>query len=205
MGYPTGPRLAFTLRRVTYTHKTGNNVMEHLFSRWLTRAIAVSAVVVGCAGFATSSAWATFIDPLHGFCNGTLPAGACVDNGTNTPLGSNSSQFGFSISPGPQTGQLFLVILVPDNYSHPSAFAITGIHGGPANNLAISTTAILDPVNPLPWTSGFLDAYLGIAASPANPIGAYLPTTQVLDPGATGFFVYAANIGNTKIWESSSG
>jgi hypothetical protein len=38
---------------------------------------------------------------------------------------------------------------------------------------------------------------LGISASPANPIGAFLPSTQALDPGATGFNVYAANFGPT--------
>jgi len=183
---------------------TSNRAVQPLDrpSRWLARAIAVSAIVVGCMGFAVSSARADFIDPLHGFCNGTLPAGACVDNGTNTPLGSNSSNFGFSISPGPQTGELFLVILVPNNYSHPLSFAITGIQGGTANTLAIATTAGL--FSSTPWTSGFLDAYFGISASPANGIGAYLPTTQVLDPGATGFFAYVADIGQTKIWDNAN-
>jgi hypothetical protein len=46
-----------------------------------------------------------------------------------------------------------------------------------------------------PWTSGFPDTYLGISASPANPIGAYLPSTQALDPGATGFFIFQVNLG----------
>jgi hypothetical protein len=40
------------------------------------------------------------------------------------------------------------------------------------------------------WTTGTLADFLGITASPDNPIGAFLPATQALDPGATGFFVY---------------
>ena len=39
------------------------------------------------------------------------------------------------------------------------------------------------------WSSGRLDAYLGISASPANPIVAYLSSTQDLDPNATGFYL----------------
>jgi hypothetical protein len=39
----------------------------------------------------------------------------------------------------------------------------------------------------IPWTSYDLDAYLGISASPNNPIGAYLPSTIAVDPGATSF------------------
>jgi hypothetical protein len=41
-------------------------------------------------------------------------------------------------------------------------------------------------------------------ASPNNPIGAFLPSTQALDPGATGFFVYAANFGTTTLQSPSN-
>ena len=54
-------------------------------------------------------------DPLHGQCNGS-GGGACIDNGTNTPLG-NSTSFSFSISPPSQTGDLVLEVLVPNNKS----------------------------------------------------------------------------------------
>src|SRR5215813_11745813 len=151
-------------------------------------------------GLAASGARAAVIeDPLHGFCNAAAPA--CVDNSTNTPLGGSTS-FGFSISPGPQTGQLFLVILLPNNYATPASFSITGTQGGAANNLAISATASL--VSGPAWTSGDLDAYFGITAAPANPIGAYLPSTQALDPGATGFFAYVADTGTSKIWDNAN-
>jgi hypothetical protein len=144
--------------------------------------------------------WAdTVDDPLHGFCNGS--AGSCTDNGTNTPLG-NSTKFGFSISPGPQTGDLILDILVPNNYALPASFAITGTQCGTANNVACSGTATL--FSTTAWTGGSLAGYLGISGSPNNPIGAYLPTSQSLDPGATGFFVFQVDTGTSKIWDNSN-
>lgn len=143
--------------------------------------------------------WADVIDdPLHGVCNGA-GAGTCSDNGTNTPLG-NSTTFGFSISPGPQTGDLILDILVPDNYALPISFAITGTQCGAANNVSCSGTASL--FSSTAWTTGDLATYLGISGSPNNPIGAYLPTTQTLDPTADGFFVFQADLGTSKIWDN---
>ncbi len=44
------------------------------------------------------------------------------------------------------------------------------------------------------WTSGTLESFVGFPATPANPIGSYLPSTQALDPGATGFFVYQVDL-----------
>jgi hypothetical protein len=147
----------------------------------------------------------TLDDPLHGFCWGATPA--CSDNGTVTPTTTNPPNFGFTISPGPQTGVYLIMVLVPNNEAglNPSLlnFAITGTQGGTSDTSAISSTASL--VSGTAWTSGQLDTYLGIAASPANPIDAYLPSTQngvngsAKDPGATGYFVYEANLGMTKI------
>ena len=82
-------------------------------------------------------------------------------------------------------------MLVPNNEdSSPSklSFALSG---------TLSGTATL--FNTSAWTSGKLDSYLGISANPANPIGAYLPSTEKLDPSATGFFVYQANLGTTTL------
>jgi hypothetical protein len=70
---------------------------------------------------------------------------------------------------------------------------VTGTASGTAN--LFSSTA---------WTSGQLDAYLGISASPTNPIGAYLPSTQSLDPGATGFFVFQAALGSLTLLGASN-
>ena len=126
---------------------------------------------------------------LHGYC---APATTeCMDNGTNSPTVMNPpSQFGFTTSPGPTSGYLWVDVLVPNNES-PSkpSFAITGTLSGTAT--LFSTT---------PWTTGALDAYLGApftGANPNNPIGAYLPSTQALDPGATGFSVYQVDLSPT--------
>jgi hypothetical protein len=135
-------------------------------------------------------------DPLHGVCNGTS-SGACVDNGTNTPLG-NSTTFGFTISPGPQTGDLVLDILVPNNYTLPTGFTITT--GG--GSTTVGTASL---VNTMAWSTGTLGGFLGLTgASPNNPIGAYLPTTQSLDPGATGFFVFSVDTG-VQFMDKASG
>jgi hypothetical protein len=147
---------------------------------------ALSLVMLSAPAFAQ-----TTDDPLHGYCGG---AGQCADNGTNSPTSTNPpSNFGFTISPGPQTGTLFIDVLVPNNEPKPASFALTGTLSGTAN--LFSATA---------WTSGALDGYLGISASPNNPIGAYLPSTQALDPGATGFFVFQVNLGSTTLQDASN-
>jgi hypothetical protein len=83
-------------------------------------------------------------------------------------------------------------ILVPDNLAQPGSFTVSGALVGSNTFLAslVSTTA---------WTSGDLDTYLGISASPTNPIGAYLPSTQFFQPSATGFWVYQADIGTVTL------
>lgn len=129
---------------------------------------------------------------LHGYC---APPTQCVDNGTNSPTSTNPPlQFGFTTSPGPNSGDLFIDILVPNNEDlNPSSlsFGLTG---------TLTGTATL--FNASPWGSGQLDAYLGaplMGAKPANPIGAFLPATQGLDPGATGFFVYQVDLGTATL------
>jgi hypothetical protein len=86
---------------------------------------------------------------------------------------------------------------VPASFTAPSSYTISGPLLG-----ASTFTALL--VSATPWTSGKLDAYLGISASPANPIGAYLPATNTYQPTATGFFVYRADLG-TRTLPSNSG
>jgi hypothetical protein len=134
---------------------------------------------------------------LHGYC---APPTQCQDNGTNSPTTMNPPlQFGFTTSPGPTSGDLFVDVLVPNNEATtPSAlsFALTGTLSGTAT--LVGTSA---------WSSGKLDAFLGTpisGASPANPIGAYLPSTVALDPGATGFFVYQVDLGTTTLQSPSN-
>ncbi len=127
---------------------------------------------------------------LHGFC--APPSTQCVDNGTNSPTSTNPpSMFGFTTSPGPTTGDLFVDLLIPNNEITNPAGLSFGLSG------TLTGTATL--FKPADWNSGKLDTFLGINASPANPIGAYLPSTQALDPGATGFFVYQADLGKTTL------
>lgn len=141
-----------------------------------------------------------YADAIHGTCNG-MGSGSCLDNGTNTPLGT-STEFGFSLSPSTASGtsgDLTIDILLPNNETtSPSSlnFALTGINGFPSGTATLfSSTA---------WMSGKLDAYLGISADPANPIGAFLPTTQSLDAGASGFYVYQVGLGTVSLTNSSS-
>jgi hypothetical protein len=92
------------------------------------------------------------------------------------------------VSPGPASGSSFLIdVLVPNNVSAPASFALTGTLSGTAS--AVSGT----------WTSGQLDSFLGISASPVNPIGAFLPSTQVFQPSAIGFHVFQATFGTTTL------
>ncbi|MGH7120184.1 MAG: PEP-CTERM sorting domain-containing protein [Acetobacteraceae bacterium] len=153
-------------------------------------ATALGALLMAAAAPAARATVVTS-DPLHGYCAG---AGQCADNGTNSPTTNNPpSNFGFTVSPGPKSGDLLLEVLVPNNVTQPSSFAITGTSSGTAS--LFSSTA---------WTSGALDSYLGISASPANKIGAYLPSTQALDPSATGFFVYQADMGTLTLQGASN-
>lgn len=133
---------------------------------------------------------------LHGFCN-TSDTG-CVDNGTNTPTTLNPPDFGFSAGGHSATGNLMIDILVPDTISSPST---TYTISGPLVGASTFTASLFSATA---WTSGALDHYLGISASPNNPIGAYLPSAQAYQPSATGFFVYAADLG-TQTLPSNSG
>ena len=139
---------------------------------------------------------AAFADtPLHGYC--APPATECLDKGANSPTTVNPpAKFGFTVSSGPTTGDLFVDVLVPNNEDlNPSklSFALTGDLSGTASMFGSSA-----------WSSGKLDSFLTIKASPANPIGAYLPATQALDPGATGFFVYQVNLGTATLQDPSN-
>jgi hypothetical protein len=148
----------------------------------------LSALVGAGALFALPTAgYATLV----GYCAGI---GQCIDNGTNSPTTINPPiNFGFTTSPGPATGSLTIDVLTPDNLAKPSSFAITGT--------AAATATLFSAT---PWTSGSLDAYLGITASPNNPIGSFLPSTLALDPGATGFFVFQANLGTLTLQSPSN-
>ena len=156
----------------------------------------ISATMMLLGGAPIARADTLIDDPLHGHC-----LAGCVDNGTTTPIIGSTNGFYFQASPGPQTGFMAIEVLVPDNVPTAGFHAgivftpPTGGHGGIEGHL----------VSGADWTSGTLGAYLltsgSIATpniSPANPINAFLPATQALDPGATGFHVYEAVPGDPK-------
>lgn len=141
---------------------------------------ALPALTLGCG-----LAFALFIqtanaDALHGYC-GTGPTTTCADNGTNSPTSTNPPTFLFANSGGSATGDLVLDFLVPSTGILPSSIVVTGTASG---------TATL--FSPTPWSSGQLDAYLGISASPANPIGAFAA-------GGSSYDVYQVNLGTQTL------
>ena len=151
--------------------------------------VAASALAFG--GPASASA-------LHGFCNGTTGtlANTCVDMNGHTTVG-NSTEIGFASSGSSSvTGTFMLDILLPNDDTAPASFNVTGINGnmgGTAMRVGTST-----------WASGNLADFLGIKASPTNPIGAYLDSTEAsLNAGATGFFVYQLTLDNFTLPKNS--
>jgi hypothetical protein len=162
------------------------------------RALAISAAPAALAFTATPALAVPDTNPptLHGFCSVAAP---CPDttNGTiaNSPTSVNPPEFGFATSGQSDSGTFYVAILTPDNLAAPGSFTFTGYLTGTAS-LYSST----------PWTSGQLETYLGgLDASPANPIGGYLPATQAYDPTADGFYVFWAAISGTTTLPGNTG
>jgi hypothetical protein len=110
----------------------------------------------------------------------------------------NPPVFAFSTSGQDQSGDFLVGILVPNNDPAPASFTILD-----HNNNAITFTATLQSL--AAWTTGDLGAYMtgsghtDITGGNGHPIGAYLPATQGLDPGASGFWVYLADLGTQTL------
>jgi len=145
-------------------------------------------------------------DPLGGFCSG-----CSTDNmGGNSVLANTTTGFanpwGFTVSgSSAQTFDFRIVLAVPDNKQVQSTYTITGTQGGPSNNQAIN---VATGTSLGEWNSGALDNFLVAhgalpgtpsGASPTNSFDNFLPFTQTVDSGATGYSVYEADLGNTKI------
>lgn len=119
-----------------------------------------------------------------GIVNGTTLKDACAADCVDYV-------FRFTASPGPATGEFIMDLLVPNNQDPNPAevsYSVTGTFSGSATLFSAKA-----------WTSGQLDSYLGINAKPANPIGAFLPSTELLDAGATGFYVYQVDLGKATL------
>ena len=143
----------------------------------------MGALVLGGAIAVTMMSQTASADTLHGFCWG---GSTCSDNGTNTPTSTNPPKFGFNGSGGDVTGDFVIDFLIPDNVTQPSSIGLTGTVAGTATLFSHT-----------PWTSGPLDAYLGISASPNNPIGAFGAG------GVTGYDVYQVDLGTQTLGGNS--
>jgi hypothetical protein len=147
---------------------------------------------------------------LHGYCAG---AGQCIHNDVNTPTTQNPVEgFGFTLSgagPNQLRGDLTIVILVPNapnlNPAGSSQYTITGSANTSNTQNAAPTpiTPVIATQTPGQWTSGTLSQFLQLDASPNNPIGAYLPSTQLQRVAATGFNVFTGEIDGTWLYGPS--
>jgi hypothetical protein len=151
--------------------------------RLLLAATALAAIALsGVAAKAT-----TIDDPLHGMvCSGV--GTGCTntgDNGSFTPLASVSN-FAFSISPGPATGNLTLVIGVPTDEVNTGTFNLPGLTD---NGSAIGTNPV-SRVNFFNTGSGLLSTYLGLGSfSPTDNFSNLSAGTSTFDPTFGGNFL----------------
>ncbi len=158
-------------------------LQRQTFRSYRTSAALALLLVAG----APRGALAADTDPLRGYCAG---AGQCVSNGTNSPTSNNPPQnFGFTVTSG-GTGDLVVDLLIPNTIANSQSLGLT-ITGDLSGDATLFSSSA--------WTSGRLENYLGIDASPNNPIRAFLPSTQALDPGATGFYVFQADLGGVTL------
>lgn len=139
--------------------------------------------------FASFGAMRAQAGALHVFC--VSPTPACVDTGSSTPTTALSPDFGFTSSPDSGTTTFYLDVLIPDNATNAATetFTLTGTNTG---NATVSSKLFSSTV----WGTGKLEGYLGNSATPANPIGNFLPQTQEFDPLATGYDVYQFDFGS---------
>jgi hypothetical protein len=130
-------------------------------------------------------------DTLHGYC--VAPASTCSDNGTITPTGDNPPYFAFSYSGNPNhgNGDFWLIGLVPDNKE--AGFSLT-LNGVNTTNPSVAGSLF----SSTEWDSGKLSDFMSPQwdfGGPSHPIDAFLPSTQGVDPGANGYFVYTFDFG----------
>src|SRR5947209_223717 len=133
-------------------------------------------------------------DTLHSFCVSPTPTCAAHDGITSTD--TNPPKFGF-LSSGTQQGNLELMLLAPNNEDvTPGSFSMTidgvNVADAFASSSLVSTT---------PWAASKakpnpqLKDYLGVSYAMSNPLHSFLPYTQEVDAGATGYYVYTFSFG----------
>jgi hypothetical protein len=143
-------------------------------------------------------------DPLHGCFIGTGCSESTI-NGTNvTPTTTNPlPAFTFTDSPGPATGDLLIEILIPNDIPGAASLllAIGGTQAGPTDS---STIAPVSSNLKGQWTTGDLSSFLGLSASPTNPLSAFLTATQFVDPAAGSYYVYQVDLGTNELQKTNN-
>jgi hypothetical protein len=131
-------------------------------------------------------------DPLHGECTTITTTNPCADNGSYTPT-TNLTGVGFAASPA-QSGTLELVVLVP-TASQPQ------FGDGALTGTDLPASGVVPTQASSEFNSGDLAGFLGITASPANPIGGF---EVGLDSSVTSFSVYTDLVPGTLSLNSPS-
>jgi hypothetical protein len=157
------------------------------------------------AAFAALSCGArgdTILDPLHGLCSA-----GCVENLAQTPTPTSAARqlatgFGLAAIPSTTTGDLTLVFLVPVsplNQSFvPAVNELLGPDdpGNPSGGTALAGVTFKGTFGPGP-SSLTLEGFLGINATPSNPIGGFTSPDIADIPGfsVTAFYVFTVDAG----------
>ena len=144
-------------------------------------------------------------DPLHFTCSNCL-----ADNGVVTPT-SGGSPTNITVTESGTAGGLsatdfLLKVLIPNNDVF-SGDNLTGTIGGVPTALALLLRTGVGGVTQFTTgdlETGFFGFTLGMG-SPPNPIGSFLPSTQAVDPSATGFFVFTVDLGALNIPQQGQG
>jgi|SRR5215469_4524038 len=171
------------------------------------------AILVAFVLFAVAMAPAqTFTNnTLHAFCTGSISCaydqgvGGVSIGETNSPLPT----FGFTRSPDDNsklndTPQLVLTVFVPNSATNANSLSF----GATMLNNGNTTTGTASLFSTTAWTTSNQDlaSYLNLnrEGGPNNPLGAFLPATQTVASGATGYFVYQVNLGNVTFGTGSN-
>jgi hypothetical protein len=150
------------------------------------------------------------IDPLHGMiCTGAgTGCSNAADNGSFTPLPAGQiANFGFSISPGPATGNLTLAILVPTNTIDVTSFNLPGLQDNGGPNL---TSSVFSRVSLFNAGSPDLATYLALANAASfsptdNFSNASAGETAAINPGFLGsFLAFTATLSGITLGDTSS-
>jgi len=142
-------------------------------------------------------------DPLHGLaCTGTT----CVNTDNSSFAPFTGTSFGFTISPGPATGTLDLVVGVPTNEINTGTFNLPGLtdNGGGLTTTPFSRLNLFSAASA--GGTGILSTYLGLGSfSPTDNFSNLSAGTLANDPGFDGnFLVFSVSIPNFTIDQNCS-